>query len=815
MNDFLQDLRFGLRQLFHRRATTAVAVLTLALGIGANTTMFSLLDATLYRRPSAVAPDRLAWLTYTYGRSRQPQNGSYPDYMDVRDRAKSFSSVLGYAHAWLSFGGSTPERIRGELVTGNYFDALGVRAAQGRMIRPDEDGVPGAHAVAVLSDAFWRRRFGADPAIVNGTITINGHPFTVVGVAPPEFSGVEINDDEPMAVWIPISMTAVAEPGWDGLLTDRNSAGWLRAIGRLAQGATMASANAELSVIAAQLRPGETKEENKIGLAASSVAGGMDPSNRGELLPILALLMAVPALVLLVACANAANVLLARGMARRKEIAVRRALGASRMRLMRQLLTESVLLSLVAGAVGVLLSFWMTGLIAQLGDVPAGIVAALTPDWNVIIAATLLAVASGIIFGFAPALTATRAELTPALKEDSSTSRVGKHRLRDVLLVGQVAVSLVLLVTAALFTRSLSKALRVDPGYGATSGVYLSFDLGRQNYSPDRQESFVRELLTRVRAVSGVEATALASTVPFGGSFNGGQAVAEGADEGAAGASYMFSSITPGYFETLRVPVLRGRAFTDADAASTELVAIVNETLARRLWPNADALGKHFRLGRTGVRPLLQVVGIVRDGKYVNLVESPRGYLFLPLRQKPSASLVLAVRSSVEAAGLLPAVRRVSQSIDPDLPLFNVRTFAQALRGAADKQQAASSMLAVFGVLALLLAALGMFSVTAHGVALRTREIGIRMSLGARTTDVLALFVRESMSRTLVGVVIGLAASAALSTLLAGFLFGLKATDATAFVTGGVVLCVVTALASYIPARRAARLDPLVALRAE
>lgn len=816
MDTFLQDVRFALRQISRQRATTAVVVLTLALGISANTSMFSAMNGILFRTAPVASPDRLTWLTVSFGKQKSPSNMSYPDYQDVRARARSFSGILGYTHVRLSFGGAQPERLRGEIVTGNYFSVLGVPAALGRTFTADEDATPGANAVAMLSDDFWHRRFGGDSLVIGRSIVLNGHPFSVIGVAPRGFTGVEMNDDDPQSIWIPVSMLATAEPTWSGLLTDRNSSGFLRVIGRLAPGVSRASASGELAVIGPQLRPASTKEEDVPALHSSALAGSVDPSNRSEMLPVFSLMMVVPLLVLVVACANAANVLVARGLSRRKEIAVRRALGASRARLARQLITESVLLSLIAGGVGVLFSFWMTSLIARVGEVPPGVVAALAPDRTVMIATLLLSGITGVIFGFAPALTATGTSLSPSLRNEGVTLSFGRqrHRLRDAFVVSQVAVSLVLLVTAGLFARSLSKALRVDPGYTAHDGVYLSFDLSKQNYSADRQAAFERDVLDRVHAIPGVQTVGLASTVPFGGTYEGGAARAEGTAEDVRGAEYFRSSVTPGFFDALGISLVTGRTFTDRDDASSAKVVVINERLAQRLWPDGGAIGKRLSMGGRN-EPMREVVGVVRNGRYANLTESPRGYIYLPQRQEPSSSLVLVTRTSGAPSAIVNSVRVAAQSLDPNLPLFNVSTFAERLHGAADKQQAASSMLAVFGALALILAALGMFSVTAHGVAMRTREIGIRMALGARTMDVSRLFVREGLRRSVVGVAIGLAISAGLSKLLATFLFGLTATDTLTFAGAAGVLCLVAAVASYIPARRAARVDPVVALRAD
>lgn len=813
MESLIQDLRFAVRQLRRSRGTAIVAVVTLALGIGANTSMFTLLDALFFRLPNAVAPGRLVWLTSVQGKSNTPRNMSYPDYLDVRDHAASFSGAAGYANSWISLGGASPSRVRGEVVTPNYFDVLGARASLGRTFRSTDDGAQGANPVAILSDNLWRNRFDADPAIVGKTVVINGNPFAVVGVMPAGFGGVEMADDAPQGLWVPMSMLGVAEPGTEKYLTRRTS-GWFRAFARLAPGATLAKANGELAVLAGRIGKREPAL-GRFGISSFPLTGGLDPSNREEVGPVVSLLTIVPALVLLVACANAANILLARGLARRKEIAVRRALGSSRARLVRQLLTESVLLSGVAGLMGVGFSYAMTALIARFGEIPPTIVEALTPNGEVLLATTAVAFVAGILFGLAPALAATRQSFVAELKSEGLTVRMGgrRHRLRDLFMVGQVAVSLVLLVTAGLFARSLAKSLDVDPGYATRSGVYVTFDLDRQNYADARQRAFDRDVLDAVRAVPGVQVAALGSAVPFGGSFNSNEAYAESAPTTAAGVDYLSATVTPAYFDALQIPVERGRVFGDRDNAESAPVVVVNETLARRLWPGQDALGKRLRLDAKG--PLREVVGVVRDGKFANLTEAPRPLIWTPLAQVRSGELIVVARTSGDAASMVLPVTRAAQSLDPNLPLYHAQTIALTFHQAADLQRASASMLAVFGILALVLAALGMFSVTAHGVALRTKEIGIRMSLGAQRTNVMALFVREGLVRSMIGVAIGLAVSAGLSTVLASFLFGLKPTDLLTFAGGALVLCTVAAVASFIPSRRAARVDPLVALRHE
>ena len=814
MDTLRQDIRYSLRQLRMHPGFTAAVVLTLALGIGANTAMFSVLNAVLFRRAPAAQPDRLVWVTATHGPSRRPRGLSFPDYFDVRARSRQLGGVLAYTHAWLSLGGGVPERIRGDIITANYFPVLGVAPTLGRAFNADEEK-PGGPRVAMLSDGFWRRRFGADPTILGHPVVINGLPFTVVGIAPRGFEGIEINDDAPLAVWLPMGALAEAEatPDARGLFTDRLSSGWIRTAARLAPGATLASANAELGSIGPTLRPAPTTPEDAYSLSASPLLGGVDPSNRSEALPVLSLLMVVPLLVLVVACANAANILLSRSLARRKELSIRRALGASRTRIVRQLLTESVLLSIGGAGIGVLLSVLLTSMIAGIGAIPPGVVAAFTPDGSVLLATTVVAFAAGVLFGLAPAFTATSPELTPALKNETVTFGVGRerHRLRDLLVVAQVSVALMLIVIAGLFMKSLSKAMTADPGFIARQGLYLSFDLDRQRYDSTRQEVFRRDVLRTVMAVPGVRSAALATTVPFGGHFEGTSIATPGSSD-PDGVSTFVSSVTPEFFSTLEVPLVAGRAFTEADNAAAAPVIVINERVANQLWPGESPIGKQVRLGG---RELRQVVGVTRTGKYSNLVESPTGQVYVPLAQRASGSLFLVVRTQADPGSVVPAVRQAAQSLDSDLPLYDLMTFEASILGGADMQRAGSAALSVFGLLALVLTLVGVYGVTAQGVTLRTREIGIRISLGARATDVLRLFVGEGVKRSLVGIVVGSVVSLALSKVLARYLFGLTATDAMSFAVGAAVVLFGVMLASGLPARRATQVDPLVALRAE
>jgi predicted permease len=787
----------------------------LGLGIGANTAVFTLVNAALFRAPPGTRPHELVWLAATRdfpdqpGRPRSYQRRfSMPEYRDYVVRTTSFTGLSAYQDVALALGsGGEPERVGGLLVSGNYFQLLGLLPAAGRFFVPEEDRDPGAHPVLVLSHGLWRRRFASDSSVVGTDITVNGRRFTVVGVAPAGFVGIQLG--EPTELFMPLAMVAVAMPRSAELLEQRY-AGWLQIVGRLKPGGTAAAASAEVGTVAAQLAQAYPETMEGTSAEVSPLSGGLDPGNRREALPIFVLLMAVPALVLLIACANVANLLLARAAGRRREIGIRLALGATRWRLLRQLLTESVLLAICAGAAGMLLSFWLNDILLAVSRAPTEIALALKPDVRVLAFTLVVAVTTGMLFGLAPALGATRPDLVPALKE-----RLGRSRLARAFVVAQVAISLILLVTAGLFLRSLDKALDVNPGFDPANRISLSFDLGIQGYTDQQRGAFYARLLEQVRAMPGVRAASLASPLPLSGRVIGSAVSLEGVDPDAGGVPVNLGAFAPEYFETMGAPLVRGRDFAATDGPGAPLVAIINETLARRLWGNEDPLGRRLRLyGRD--EPYREVVGVAKDGKYDELTESPRGFLFLPERQHADLSdISLVVKTAGDPRPLAGALSAAVHELDPALPIFRLETLEQALRNRLDKERGASSLLGVFGTLALLLAALGLYGVMAYAVTQRTREIGIRVALGARQVDVLRQFVGEGMRLAAVGVVIGIALSVALTRIIARFLYGVTATDAATFAAGAALLCVVAVLASWFPARRAARVDPMVALRAE
>jgi len=815
MDRLFQDLRYAVRGLAKTPGFTLVAVLTLALGNGANSSVFTLVNAALFRPVAAPHAERLVWLAGTRENPREQyvslrRQFSYPEVRDYAAQLTHLAGLGAYQDIPLALGsGGEPERITGTIVSSGYFDVLQQRAVAGRFFATTDD-VPGATPVAVLSHRLWQRRFGGATDLVGRDIIVNGRPFTVIGVAPKGFIGTDLGD--PVDLWVPIGTAAIAMPDGARLLELRN-ANWLRVIGRLKPGSTIAQADAEARTVAVRIAAAYPDLLEGNGVRVTPLGGGLDPGNRQEAVPVFTLLMAVPVLVLLIACANVANLMLARAATRRREVGIRLALGATRWRLFSQLLTETTILTLLAGAVGLLVSVWLNDLLIAVSHMPTDVAVALTPDARVLGFTAVVALATGMIFGLVPALGASRSDLVPALKDEGGGlgRQIRRSRLVSSFVVAQMALSLVLLVTAGLFLRTLGKALRVDPGVETRHAVAVSFDLRIQGYDVARQGTFYTRLLERVRGMPGVTAASLASPMPLGSRLISTALAAEGPDQDNANIPASYAAVWPEYFTAVGTPLLRGRDFTTRDVAGAPLVVIVNETLAHRLWPGQDPIGKRLRFGG---EPFLEVVGVTRDGKYHELTERPRGFLYVPERQRADLSdITLLVRTTGDPRSLLPALGQAVHALDRNLPLFQAITLEEALRQRLDKERGASSVLGVFGGLALFLAALGLYGVMAYAVAQRTREVGVRMALGAERPRVLRQFVGEGMRLAAIGIVIGLVIAAALTRVIAQFLYGITTTDALTFVLCAAVLGAVAALASFIPARRAANVDPMVALR--
>ncbi|HYY94051.1 MAG TPA: ABC transporter permease [Pyrinomonadaceae bacterium] len=825
MRTLVQDLRYGLRVLVKSKGFAAVAVVTLALGIGANTAIFSLIDKLLWRQLPVSEPGRLVLLS---AESLNPRFlntiFSYPDYKDYRDRNSVLSGLVAFRDAEVTVGaGEGAERVNGELVSGNYFDVLGVRAERGRAIRPEDDAAPGQSMVVVLSHGLWQRRFGADPPVVGQTVTLGGASYTVVGVAPAGFNGLAL--ERPTYFWVPLA----AEQQLTGeqlFALDKRGAAWLRLVGRLKPGVSLEQARAGLDLLARQVRDANTPEgergrpfyERRMLLEPG---GGGISILRKDLSKPLELLLATVGLILLVACANVANLLFARAAARRKEVAVRLALGAGRARLVRQLLTESVLLALAGGTAGLLFAEWLTGLLLTYNPYKIDLAQtsfAAGPDARVLAFTFAVSTLCGVVFGLIPALQSSRPDLLPALKgEVSALGRKGA-RLgpRGPLVVLQVALALVVLVGAGLLVRSLRNLFAIDPGFRAAGVLLVPVSLDSKNYDEPRARAFLRELNERLRALPGVASVTTATVTPMGGGVYTRSLTVEGyAPQPGENIGVDANEVGPGYHELMGIPLVEGRGFTERDAAGAPPVAVINEAMARQYFPGQNPLGRHLFLGK-GSAPL-EIVGVARDSKFHSLTEPPLAHLDTPILQDPYAyrSVVFHVRAKADAAALLADVRREVKALDPALPFADAGTLTDELGNSLAAARMAAQLSALFGAVALLLSAVGLYGAISYSVEQRTREIGIRMALGARPRDVLALVIAKGLLLTAAGAGLGLAAALALTRLASGLLYGVSATDPTTFAAVALLLSAVALAACYVPARRATKVDPMVALRYE
>ncbi|MCG3161664.1 MAG: hypothetical protein JMDDDDMK_02861 [Acidobacteria bacterium] len=810
-DEMFQDLRFGARMLFKRPGFTVVAALSLALGIGANTAIFSLINTVMLRPLPVEKPDRLVALNNT-AENRMFPTFSYPNYKDLRDRNEVFSGLIAYRWTSLSLShDGVNERLWGYAVTGNYFETLGVRPALGRVISTDDDRTPGAHPVTVVSHKYWQRRFGGDPNAIGKEVIVNGRGYTIIGVAPQGFFGTEVVSAPDL--WFPMAMQAQLEAGAGWL--DKRSVENVFLQGRLKDDVGVAQAQTALNAIAPQLER-EFPEINEGKRIALSPAGMVGNAMRGPALGFIGLLAAVVGIVLLLACVNLANLLLARAAERRREIAVRLALGASRFRLVRQLLTESVLLAVMGAALGFLPALWLVNLANAIkAPVNVPLTVNIQIDHRVFIFTCLLSLVTGALFGLVPALQATRTDLIPALKDEVAFSGQRRAWLKNSLIVLQVALSLALLVGGGLMMRALERAQTIKLGYDSQRAIEVSFDLRLQGYASAQGKEFQKRLLERVRAMPGAESAGIADMVPVDLHFSRSQVFIEGqpAPRATRAPVAMHNRVSPGYFQAMGARLLQGRDFTEQDDEQSPRVAIVNETFARHFFPGEDPVGKRFSLGRPE-SPLAQIVGVVEDGKYAGLNEDPRPYVARPVWQSDAGPTSVIVRSAGDLATLAAAVRRETQKLDPHLPVATA-TLVEKLSLPMLPARIAAAALGGFGLLALTLAAIGIYGVMSYSVTQRTREIGVRMALGAQKADVLKLIVGQGMTLTLIGVAIGLGAALALTRLMKSLLFGVSATDPLTFAAVALLLTFITLLACYLPARKATRVDPLVALRHE
>ncbi|MFL6212373.1 MAG: ABC transporter permease [Blastocatellia bacterium] len=820
MNTLLQDLRYGARMLLKKPGFTLIAVLALTLGIGANTAIFSVVDKVLVRPLPVSHPEQLTLLSMENARGFST-GFAYPIYGEYRDRNDVFSGLLGYSQQALSLNtNGQSERVDGMVVTGNYFSVLGVDLAIGRAFSPEEDQTPGTHPVAVISYGCWQRRFGADPKVIGQTISLNGYPFTIIGVTPAEFSGT-VRGYVP-ELYLPTMMLAQAQPAWDKNALTSRGFWWLNVMGRLKPGVSREQAQAAMTALAEQADAG-TERKGALAQSHPVVKDGRqgDTQMLSDLSFPLKLLMGVVGLVLLIACANVANLLLGRAAARQKEIAVRLAVGASRWRLIRQLLTESLLLALAGGASGLMLALWLIDLLTAYtppsDDGNLALDARL--DLRVLGFTLLLSLITSLLFGLAPALNASKPDLVSMLKNDAGTDGGGRRRvgLKNILVVAQVALSLIVLISAGLCLKSLRNLNAIDTGFDTTKVFMMSVDLGMGNYDEARGRAFYSQLTERVATLPAVESLSLASVVPLG---RGGMILVLDNLEGYQPEPdermiIPFNIVGDNYFKTMGVQLVAGRDFGPQDTDAAPRVAIINEAMAQKYWPGSNPLGKHIDLGhspRSKEQPM-EIIGIVRNSKYHDVTEVTEPAFYQPLQQSYSPHMTLHVRTAGDASALISMVRNEVQALDANLPVFNVRTLAEQKSQSLYTARMAATLLTAFGGLALGLAALGIYGVMAYTVTRRTREIGIRMALGARTGNVLSLVLRQGMALVLIGVALGLGGALAATRLLASFLYGVSATDPTTFALIALLLVVVAWLACYIPARRATKVDPMIALR--
>ncbi|HJW37866.1 MAG TPA: ABC transporter permease [Candidatus Udaeobacter sp.] len=817
----ITDLRFAVRMLIKYPAFSIVAFLALVLGIGANTTVFGIINTLLLRPLPVGHSEEVVKVFTTDNHIPGNQSTSYLNFQDYARQSTAFSSMAVYGFAGMGMTrGSDTLNVGAFFVSGNYFDLLRVKPRLGRTFLPEEDTTPNGHPVVVLGHSFWKK-LGADPAIVGSPITLNGHSFTVIGVAPAAFTGVDVGFSPDL--WVPISMHQWVRPGADFWFESRRAL-LLNIIARLKPGVTMSEAQAQMRTIAKQLEQAypDVNKERSIALlsleaAKSQVLGG--PNNENLARDVSLLLLVASASILLIACANVANLLLARSAGRQREIAVRLALGAGRGRIVRQLLTESILLGVLGGAGGVILAYCLGDvLVALLPPTPFPIDLNPQPDWRVLIFSFVVAVLSGVIFGLAPALQAARWNLTQGLRERASTGggAVTRVNLRSLLVVAQIAVSLLLLISSGLFLKSFYKAQAINPGFRTDNLDVVTINPVLAGYDSDRALRVVRAILDQIRHDPRVAGADVNNWVPLG---QGGEArtiVIDGRDpndeHNRRFANY--SPITPGYFQTMGIQLLRGRNFTEQDAEKNAApVAIIDETMAKQFWPNEDALGRRFRFMID--KAPIEVIGIARNSKAVTLGETPIPMVYWPLKEITDAGITLFVHTTGAPGVMLNQIRQTVRDVDVHIPIVYEKTIRDHMSIALWPSWMGAMLLGSLGLLAFVLASMGVYGVMAYSVSQRTRELGIRMALGAQTSQVIQLVLRQGMFLAAIGLGFGLFAAFASTRLAGSFLYGVNPSDPVIFIGVTSLLALAAFAACYFPARRALKINPVIALRTE
>jgi len=829
LEDLRKDLKGGLRILAKSPGFTAVAVLSLGLGIGANTAIFTIINAVFLHPLPVAEPSQLVEVFTRDTRTVQAASNfiltgsSIPNFQDYRDQNSVFSGMAAATFPIpLNWGGQAePEQLNAILVTANYFEVFGVKPILGRTFVPDEDKKPGGNALVVLSHALWARRFGSNRDVIGHTMILNTDPYTIIGVAPPNFKGTFALGN-PELLWIPLSMRANALTGFAREYAETRRFRWLSIVGRLKQGVTLDGATAQMKTLASALEQ-EYPTDNRgrtVELAPlTQSALGINQRRQFELAG--AVLMGAVGVVLLIACVNLANLLLAQAAGREKEMSIRAAMGANRWRLVAQLLTESVLLAWFGGVVGLALAFWGRTLLWSFRPPFLNADAIkLSLDGRVLAFTASISLITGILFGLFPALRASRTNLIDVLKVGGIGNATGwkENPLRSGLVVLEMALTVLALCGAGLFLRSMRNAQRLDLGFESRNLLMLGFDLSGQRYETERGQQFFKDALQRALSVPGVEAATVATNAPLAGFFAG-TVFREGEspeNPSQHGTLLNFDTVTPGYFEALRIPLRSGRDFTEFDRENTTSVVIVNEVAARLLWPGQAPLGKRFNYFRPNQpSQVFEVVGVVANSVVVNIGEDPQPVAYFPLRQRYSSAATLQVRTSGNPEAVMGTVRTAVQELDRNLALRNVQTIQQILDQGLWASRMGAALLGIFGLLALTLATIGVYGVMAYSVKQRTAEIGIRMALGARSSQVQRLVLLQGMKLALAGASIGVVISLLVAPLAEKLLYSVNARDPWIISAVTMALVCVAAVACYIPARRATRVDPILALRYE
>jgi predicted permease len=813
----MQDLKYGLRMLVKSPGFSFVAILSLALGIGANTAIFSLINAVLLRPLPVTDPQNLVLVSTTDQRNPGNLPLSHLNFKDLRAQNGVFTDMASLSFNQVNYShGQESEQIPVQIVTANFFSLLGAEPSMGRSFRAEEEAQ--ATPVTVISHGFWERSLGSDPAAVGKTLTLNRTPYTIVGIAPKNFTGVLLGGGP--SAWLPMSRHVVVLPEW----YETRRGLFLFSVARLKPGVTAEQARANLKTVFANLEQAfPVDNKGRSATAVPLLQARLNPNGQGAnvLVQQSTVLMIVVGIVLLIACANIANLLLSRASKRRREVAIRLALGAKRSRLVRQLLTESLMLSILGGIAGMILAAWTLSAIIT-ADLPLPFPvdpAALSLDPRVLAFTASLAILTGILFGLAPALQASKPDVVPVLKNELIPSATGQRglrsyfSLRQVLVVVQVALSLIALIAAGLFLRELRHSQNINTGFETRGVLVMNFNLLREGYTPERGTVFYDQIVERAAALPGVQGAAIAQSPPLAGGFSR-SVFPEGADTTTTGRILVqVNTVGNGYFQTIGIPIVRGRDFTRGDTAQAPKVVVVNETMAQQFWKGDDPLGKRFKF--FGDADFTTVVGVAKDSKYNAVAEDAQNFIYQPLSQNYTPQATLHVRSAGDAASLANAVRAAARELDPSMSLFNLRTLEEQVGNSLQPLQMNVLMLAVFGGLALILASIGLYGVASYAVSQRTREIGVRMALGAQPASVLGLVLGHGMVLVGIGLVVGLIAAYAAAGFMRTLVVVVDPHDPVTFAVTATGLAIVAFVASYVPARRATRIDPLIALRTE